>query len=169
MGGHEAVKSRILEDVWLGFEMARHKKRQATVDLSRMVACRMYEGLGDVWEGFTRFVYSVASVSTWVLGLMMLAGFGLFVAPFLWVAWHFLATSGGYDWLLLIIIIQLLVIMLMRLLIDRRFHNSRLYSLSHPVGVSFMLLSSVCGIAKRFTGTGVYWKERQYIPESGID
>jgi chlorobactene glucosyltransferase len=169
MGGHEAVKSRILEDVWLGFEMARHKKRQATVDLSQMVACRMYEGLGDLWEGFTRFIYSVASLSTWILGLMMLAGFGLFVAPFLWVAWHFLAMSADYDWLLLIIIIQLLVIMLMRGLIDHRFHHSRLYSLSHPVGVSFMLLAGVCGVAKRFTGAGVYWKQRRYIPESGIE
>jgi len=42
MGGHEAVKSRILEDVFLGLEMARHGHRQGVVDLSRMVSCRMY-------------------------------------------------------------------------------------------------------------------------------
>ena len=49
MGGHEAVKSRILEDVWLGFEMARHKKRQATVDLSQMVAYTIFRGIHEKW------------------------------------------------------------------------------------------------------------------------
>jgi len=169
IGGHEAVKSRILEDVWLGVEMARHNKRQATVDLSQVVACRMYEGLGDLWQGFTKWVYSVGSLSPWILGLMMLAGFGLFVAPFLWMAWHFLAVPTDYDWLLLIIIVQLLVIILMRGLVDHRFHHSRLYSLSHPLGISFMFLSGVYGATRRLTGAGVCWKRRLYTPESGIN
>jgi chlorobactene glucosyltransferase len=169
IGGHEAVKSRILEDVWLGFEMARHNKRQATVDLSQMVACRMYEGMGDLWEGFTKWIYSVGSLSHWILGLMMLAGFGFFIAPFLWLALHFLAVPVDYNWLLLIISIQLLVIMLMRGLIDHRFHHSRLYSLSHPVGISFMLLCAVYGATRRITGAGVHWKQRLYTPESGIE
>ena len=169
IGGHEAVKSRILEDVWLGFEIARHGKRQATVDLSRVVACRMYEGLGDLWEGFTKWTYSVSSLSPWIFGLMMLAGFGFFIAPFALMAWHFSPVLADYDWFLLIIIIQLLVIMLMRGLVDHRFHHSRLYSMSHPVGISFMLLSGVYGATKRFTGAGVRWKQRLYRPESGIE
>jgi len=169
IGGHEAVKSRILEDVWLGFEIVRHGKRQATVDLSRVVACRMYEGLGDLWEGFTKWTYSVSSLSPWVFGLMMLAGFSFFIAPFALMAWHFSPVLADYDWFLLIIIIQLLVIMLMRGLVDHRFHHSRLYSMSHPVGISFMLLSGVYGATKRFTGAGVRWKQRLYTPESGID
>ena len=169
IGGHEAVKSRILEDVWLGFEIARHGKRQATVDLSRVVACRMYEGLGDLWEGFTKWTYSVSSLSPWIFGLMMLAGFGFFIAPFALMAWHFSPVLADYDWFLLIIIIQLLVIMLMRGLVDHRFHHSRLYSLSHPVGISFMVLSGVYGATKRFTGAGVRWKQRLYRPDSGIE
>ena len=169
IGGHEAVKSRILEDVWLGFEIARHGKRQATVDLSRVVGCRMYEGLGDLWEGFTKWTYSVSSLSPWIFGLMMLAGFSFFIAPFALMAWHFSPVLADYDWFLLIIIIQLLVIMLMRGLVDHRFHHSRLYSMSHPVGISFMLLSGVYGATKRFTGAGVRWKQRLYTPESGIE
>ena len=169
IGGHEAVKSRIIEDVWLGFEMASSGKRQATVDLSRLVGCRMYEGLGDLWEGFTKWTYSVASLSPWILGLMMLAGVGLFVVPFLWMAWHFLTVPTSYDWFLGIIIVQLLVIMLMRGLVDHRFHHSRRYSLSHPVGISFMCISGVYATAKRYTGAGVHWKQRVYTPESGIE
>jgi len=168
IGGHEAVKSRILDDVWLGFEMARHGKPQATVDLSQLVACRMYEDLGDLWEGFTKWTYSICSLSPWMLGLMMLGGFSFFVAPFLWLAWHFLPVPTAYDSFMLIII-QLVVIMLMRSLVDHRFRYSRLYCLSHPVGISFMLLSGVYAAIKRFTGAGVQWKQRLYTPESGIE
>jgi chlorobactene glucosyltransferase len=168
IGGHEAVRSRILEDVWLGFEMARHGKPQATVDLSQLVACRMYEDLGDLWEGFTKWTYSVCSLSPWMLGLMMLGGFSLFIAPFLWLAWHFLPVPTAYDSFMLIII-QLVVIMLMRSLVDHRFRYSRLYSLSHPVGISFMLLSGVYAAIKRFIGAGVCWKQRLYTPKSGIE
>jgi chlorobactene glucosyltransferase len=168
IGGHEAVRSCILDDVWLGFEMARHGKPQATVDLSQLVACRMYEDLGDLWEGFTKWTYSVCSLSPWMLGLMMLGGFGFFVAPFLWLAWHFLPVPIVFNSLMLIII-QLVVILLMRCLVDRRFRYSRLYSLSHPVGISLMLLSGVYAAIKRFTGAGVQWKQRLYTPESGIE
>ena len=148
--------------------MARHGKPQATVDLSQLVACRMYEDLGDLWEGFTKWTYSICSLSPWMLGLMMLGGFSFFVAPFLWLAWHFLPVPTAYDSFMLIII-QLVVIMLMRSLVDHRFRYSRLYCLSHPVGISFMLLSGVYAAIKRFTGAGVQWKQRLYTPESGIE
>ncbi|MHB8086480.1 MAG: glycosyltransferase family 2 protein, partial [Dehalococcoidia bacterium] len=34
IGGHEAVKSRIMEDVWFGIEMSGHGRRTLAVDLS---------------------------------------------------------------------------------------------------------------------------------------
>ncbi len=167
IGGHEAVKSRILEDVWLGFEMARRGKRQGVVDLSPVVACRMYEGVGELWQGFTKWTYSVGSVSCWLLGLLMVGGIGLFVAPFVLTAWHFSPLRGSYDWSALVVM-QVVVVLLMRALVDHRFHHSRLYSLSHPAGISFMLLSGVYGSVRRLTGTGIQWKQRVYTPTSGV-
>jgi len=167
IGGHEAVKSRIIEDVWLGFEMAHHGKRQAVVDLSQVVTCRMYEGIGDLWEGFTKWIYSVTSLSPWIFGLMMLGGLGFFIIPFVLIAWYFAPVFTGYDWFMLIVM-QVVIIMLMRVLIDSRFHYSRLYSLLHPAAISFMMLSGVYGAIRAVTGTGVRWKQRLYTPVSGI-
>lgn len=168
IGGHEAVKSRILEDVWLGFEMVRRGKRQGVVDLSDVVACRMYEGVGDLWEGFTKWTYSVGSFSSWVLGLLMVAGVSLFVAPFVLVACHFSPMPGTYGWSA-VIVLQVVAILLMRILIDHRFGHSYLYSLSHPAGISFMMFSGVYGGIRRLNGSGVQWKERLYTPRSGIE
>lgn len=168
IGGHEAVKSRILEDVWMGFEIARHGKRQAVVDLSQVVSCRMYEGTGDLWEGLNKWTYSVTSISPWIFGLMMLAGISFFIAPFILMAGHFLPVLPDYGWSVLIAM-QVVVILLMRALVDHRFHHSRLYSLSHPAGISFWLLCCVSGAVKRLTGGGVHWKQRHYTSKSGIE
>jgi len=61
IGGHEAVKSRILEDVWLGREVARHHYRQLTLDLSPLVSCQMYREFGTMWDGINRWFYVAAS------------------------------------------------------------------------------------------------------------
>ncbi|MFC2059432.1 glycosyltransferase, partial [Chloroflexota bacterium] len=168
IGGHEAVKSRIIEDMWLGFNMVRHGKRQEAMDLSPVVSTRMYQGLGELWDGFTKWVYSVVRLSPWGLFLLMAAGFCLFVAPFILLVWHLLPPQAPFGWLQLLIV-QLMVIMLMRILVDHRFHHSRLYSVSHPVGISFMLLSCVYGAVRHLTGAGVRWKERLYKPGSEIN
>ncbi|MBE0481409.1 MAG: glycosyltransferase, partial [Dehalococcoidia bacterium] len=85
IGGHEAVKSRVLEDVWLGFEMAKHRYRQLTLDLSKHVSCQMYREFGSMWDGIARWLYMVASVSAVLfLGIMAVASL-LLLAPFLFL------------------------------------------------------------------------------------
>jgi chlorobactene glucosyltransferase len=168
IGGHEAVKSRILEDVWLGLGMARHGKRQAVVDLSEIVSCRMYEGLSELWEGFSKWTYSFASLSLWLPVMIILVGASLFLAPFVLMAWHYAPFLSDFDWSMLIIL-QVLIILLMRVLVDHRFGNSRVYFLSHPASISFILLSCAYGSVRRFTGGGVHWKERLYSPKSGVE
>jgi chlorobactene glucosyltransferase len=167
IGGHEAVKSRILEDVSLGLEMTNRGHRQGVVDLSHMVACRMYEGVGQLWEGFTKWTYSLSSLYPVALFFLMVAAVGLFLVPFVLVAWHLSPVLGGVDWFT-IIVAQVLVILLMRALVDHHFGHSLVYTLSHPAGISFMLLSTAFGAAKRATGAGINWKQRRYPPTSGI-
>ena len=167
IGGHAAVKSRILEDIWLGFNLVRHGKRQQALDLSSLVSTRMYQRTGDMWEGFTKWVYSITRLWPWGLGLLMVAGFCFFVAPFLWLLWHFMPAQAAFDWPLLILV-QIAIIMLMRSMVDQRFHHSGLYSITHPVGISFMLLSCIYAAIRHMTGAGVCWKGRHYEPESHI-
>jgi len=167
VGGHEAVKSRILEDVWFGLEMARRGKRQGVVDLSGVVSCRMYEGVGELWQSFSKWVYSVSSAIRWAIGLAMLGFVGLFVAPFVLLAWHYSPMPGAYDWSVLIVL-QVVAMLIMRALVDQRFHHSQAYTLSHPVGLSFLVLSGVHGAVRRFTGAGIQWKDRLYTPRSHV-
>ena len=167
VGGHEAVKARIMEDVCLGFVMSHHGKRQAAVDLSEVVSCRMYEGVGDLWEGFTKWTYSLTSFMSWLFILIVVGAVALFVAPFVMVTSHLSPWLPDYEWFTLIVV-QVLLILVMRILVDRRFSYPRLYAISHPAGIFFLVLSCAWGGVRRFTGAGVSWKDRIYTPESKV-
>ena len=100
--------------------------------------------------------------------MIILVGTSLFLAPFVLMAWHYAPFLSDLDWSMLIIL-QVLIILLMRLLVDHRFGHSRVYFLSHPASISFILLSCAYGSVRRFRGGGVHWKERLYGPKSGVE
>jgi chlorobactene glucosyltransferase len=164
VGGHEAVRSKILEDIWLGFTMARHGKRLGVVDLSGVVSGEF----GDLWEGFGKFAYSIASLGTWLFVLIALGVMGLFVTPFILMASHLSPWLPKFgDWFA-IIVAQVVLILVMRILVDRRFSYKRRYFVSLPAGVLFLLASGVWAWKRRHTGGGVSWKNRTYKPDTKV-
>ncbi len=167
MGGHEVVKSRIVEDLWLGLETARRGKRQGVVDLSQVVACRMYTNVGELYHGLNKIFYSMTSLSPLLFILVIIVGSGLFLVPFVLVAGHFIPILPDWGWST-VIALQVALTLLMRLLIDLHFNQSRRYLLLHPAGVSFLVLCCFRGIIGRYTGSGVEWKQRHYTPDSKV-
>ena len=161
IGGHEAVKSRILEDMWLGVNAINGGKRQEALDLSNVVSTRMYRGVDDLWEGFTKWVYAIACISPLGLGLLMVTLCCAFVGPFLWLAWHFAPVQAPFDWFLLVLA-QVAIILLMRNMIDRQFRHSKRYAVTHPLGVAFLALSCVYAFVRHIAGEGIRWKGRVY-------
>lgn len=167
MGGHEVVKSRIVEDLWLGLEMARRGKRQGVVDLTQVVTCRMYTNLGELYHGLNKIFYSMTSLSPLLFMLVLIVGTGLFLIPFVLVAGHFIPILPDWGWST-VIALQVALMLLMRLLVDLRFHQSYRYVISQPVGISFLVLCSMRGAVSRLTGAGVEWKQRRYTHDSRV-
>ncbi len=168
IGGHMAVKSRILEDVWLGIEVNRHGGRHVAVDLSTVVSCHMYQSLGAMWEGFLKWIYSVAALSPVALVGLLVAGYVFFLAPFYWL-WNDLFVVAAPTGWRAIVIFQVVTILVMRWLVDNRFKEPLVSTLLHPLGFSFLFLASLHAGARRVTGAGVRWKKRLYRKESCVD
>ncbi|HUU64483.1 MAG TPA: glycosyltransferase [Dehalococcoidales bacterium] len=168
IGGHEAVKSRILEDVWLGVEISRSGGRQVAVDLSPAVSCNMYHNVGAMWEGFIKWVYSVLALSPPALAMMMAAAYFFFLLPF-YSLWRELFVVVAPSSLRAVIISQVAMILLMRWLVDNRFKEPFVSIFLHPVGLSFLFLASFCAVFRRAAGAGVRWKERLYSRESNVE
>lgn len=168
IGGHEAVKSHILEDVWLGMEMARHHYKQVTLDLSRLVSCHMYTGFGPMWDGITRWLYMISSVSTLAFLGIMATVLLLFLAPFLWLIYGLLLAQPALAWEVLVIL-QVTIVFLARFLAGRRFSQSKTSIILHPFGVVFLLLVGFYATYQHLRGGGVKWKGRVYEAESHVN
>jgi chlorobactene glucosyltransferase len=166
IGGHKAVKSRIIEDVWLGVEINRSGSRHIAVDLSPVVSCNMYRDVGVMWDGFIRWMYSVASLSRIFLALLIVAGYFFFLSPFYWLWRELFVMPTGWG---PIIGFQVLVIFGMRWLVDSRFKEPLVSFILHPLGFSFLILTGLYAFSRQVVGAGVRWKDRLYSKESAID
>ncbi|MDL5050329.1 glycosyltransferase [Oscillatoria amoena NRMC-F 0135] len=54
LGGHEAVRNHLVEDVALARATLAAGRKLLNVDGTELVSCRMYHRFADLWEGFTK-------------------------------------------------------------------------------------------------------------------
>jgi len=166
IGGHRVVKSRIIEDVWLGVEISRSGSRHIAVDLSPVVSCNMYGNVGAMWEGFAKWIYSVAALSRPGLAMLLAAGYVFYLAPFYWLWRELFVAPTGWGAL---IIFQVVMVFGLRWLVDSRFKEPVVSAFLHPLGFAFLILVALYAGSRQVVGAGVRWKNRLYSKESAID
>ncbi len=84
VGGHEALRDSVIDDVALP-RLVRRKlhRRTEAVRADDFVSLRMYHGLGEIVDGFTKNMFFVLGRS-YVFGILMIvAGFVFHVLPYL--------------------------------------------------------------------------------------
>lgn len=167
IGGHEVVKARIMEDLWLGAEVHRQGGRVIAVDLSPVVACHMYNSFGAMWHGFAKSIYGVAAMSAVGLAGLMVMGFLFYLAPFCWLVYELFAGSATPSLWWVVVAAQVVLIILMRWLVDRRFREPAISAFLHPFGLTFFVLNGIYASSRRALGSGIEWKGRQYNSRSG--
>ncbi len=159
IGGHEAVRDHLVEDVALGRRMAERfgdGLRLLNCDGANVVRCRMYRSFPELWEGFTKNIR--AAFDTRVGAFV---GFGLmqvvcFVLPFFALPFAF-----GEAWWGKWVIAECALVWLMRIILTIRFSTSWLSCALHPVAHTLAVaigLNSWRLSKKR----GVTWKGRTY-------
>jgi chlorobactene glucosyltransferase len=171
IGGHESVKSRIMEDVWFGIEMHRHGLRILSVNLSGVLTTKMYSSMGTMAEGCIKWFYSVAALSPVAIVGSVLIAYIFFLSPFYWACArpvNSLISEGIImDWGA-VVLAQVAIILLMRITTDIYFRGSKISFLFHPLGISFLILAVIAGASRRALGVGVAWKDRVYHSISNI-
>jgi chlorobactene glucosyltransferase len=167
IGGHEVVKNRILEDIWMGIEVAKRGGRHLAVDLSSVVSCEMYPTPGAMLHGLVRCIYSVMAMSPLILLVcMVIAGFA-YIGPFYWLWDGFIVNAAPFVWQTLIVT-QLAILFFMRLLVDTRFKEPTISTWLHPFGITYLVVLVVYSIWRWVIGAGVSWKERAYGKEESV-
>lgn len=160
IGGHEAVRAHVVEDVTLGRQMAGRipeGERLFNCDALQFSTVRMYRSFAETWEGFTKNVraaFDDGEITFWLFGVAQAA---FFFWPF--VAIFFVA--GPLRW---VVGLQIAIIFLIRYLLAVRFRTSRFGALLHPAGVLLLMLIGL-NSWRLSKGRGVLWKGRTYKPE----
>ena len=166
IGGHEAVKSRVLEDIWLGTETTRLGGRHIAIDLSATVLCRSYSNIGEVWNGLSKSIYGVVAMAPIGLAALVVMATFFYLLPFLYL-WRALVGGHPFGWELLVFL-QIATTLVMRWRIDSHFHEAAYSMWFQFVGMLFYVIV-VCYSGYRWlTGAPVTWKDRTYNKQSAV-
>jgi chlorobactene glucosyltransferase len=153
VGGHEALRDSVIDDVALS-RLVRRKLRRRTeaVRADDFVSLRMYHGLGEIVDGFTKNLFFVFGRNYLTGIVMIIAGFVFHILPYL------LALRG--DWLAIATVVLITVTRLVLFASLRYSLVSAIFL--HPVMLAawiFITLRSMwyTGVLRRLS-----WRGRTY-------
>jgi chlorobactene glucosyltransferase len=165
VGGHEALKDRVLEDL----ELARRvKQRGFRIHFSYgggIVRCRMYRSLGDMINGWTRSLFPLLDYN-WMALLRVVLGLGLFsVFPvvLLFCSFFLMLIKSVFLHVLVFALAVGLVILLLfsKWKRFRRLNYPRASTFLYPLGAAFSMVLFLFSTYRTLRG-GIRWKGREY-------
>jgi chlorobactene glucosyltransferase len=154
MGGHRAVGEHLVEDIALAREVAKRIPdgwRLVTCDGTRLVSCRMYTSLGQIWEGFTKNLWPVFDGDWAGFWLAVIWQFLVCVLPFVIIAFYSrpeLYLVAG-------------ILLCLRVVAALRFKTSWLSVCFNPIGYALALSIAVNSFWQA-KSKGIRWKDRIY-------
>jgi chlorobactene glucosyltransferase len=165
LGGHEAVKGRVLEDVLLARAVKAAGYRMIFVDALELIHCRMYRSFADVWAGFSKNLFAFYNYSLPFALIALSLNLLLFVMPPLLLLASL--TIPFQPAVLFCAASAYLLAVLMRILLTLRFTRSQrglmlALCLLHPISVVLECLILLNSIRWHHRKQGTVWKGRQY-------
>jgi chlorobactene glucosyltransferase len=164
-GGHQAIKSSVVEDLALARLTKAAGYRMAFVDAFDLVSCEMYASFADTWRGFSRTFFSFYSYSLILSIFIMLTDILLFIIPPGLLLAALFARFPSY--ILSISLINYSIAVLMRILLAIRFTRKEkllavFLCLLHPVAILLGCLILLNSMRWHYRKQGTAWKGRSY-------
>lgn len=164
IGGFESVKSEVAEDLKLA-EILKSKKYKLRIDYAEFIETRMYSGFWEIWEGFTKNLFSGMkfSIAKTVFGSVSILLFGV-LPPFLVLVFFVVGNYKLFFPCLAIYILQSLIF----IFINLKWRGKLFYALLTPIGLALFVAILINSTLKILSGKGVVWKGRAIYEKGGI-
>jgi chlorobactene glucosyltransferase len=165
MGGHAAVKGKILEDVHITKKTKEMGYRYMIFDGRKIISCRMYNNFRQVFTGYSRFLFSAFDYNIFMLSLAIIFFILLFLLPNLF----FPVGLFIYHWpreILLPIVAQISIVSFIRMVNTFRFKEKLLDILLSPLSIVYIVFIAFNSVLQNKLGRGIYWRGRTYQAES---
>jgi len=164
VGGHEAVRNRIVEDYSLARLLKLAGLRIRIVTAQSTLGVRMYSGFREVWKGWRKNFYEVSDNHKLIRAtLRMLLLFFFLVLPFAVLGYGmFLIPRNPFNLYVFAGIFMVGLLWLGVMLFYRAVSVSRLYGLLFPLAVIIYIGIGFDSTVRGALGLGVPWKGRVY-------
>ncbi|HEY0428690.1 MAG TPA: glycosyltransferase family 2 protein [Pyrinomonadaceae bacterium] len=165
IGGFASVRHEIAEDLRLA-EILKKQKFNLRIDYApALITTRMYTSFREIWEGFTKNLFSGMkfSVTKTVLGTLSIFLFGVLPAFFALIFLAFDNFSFFAPFFLAYLLQASIFVFL-----HREWQGNALYALLAPCGLLMFLLILLNSTIKILSGKGVTWKSRPIYKQSGV-
>lgn len=161
IGGHEAVRTAMVEDVWLSRRVKERGYHLVIRDGGDMVSCRMYRSFREIWDGFSKNLFAGFQYSVPMIASVIFFNFLTSVVPFVLMVWG--AGSGAFaaPWFAYSMS-QVLIIIAIRVLFSSRFGLDLWSCLLHPLAMVVLIGIAINSCRWILTGGGTRWKGRVY-------
>ncbi len=161
IGGHGALKHRnaLVEDMTMAKATKEAGYLVSLVDISPIVACEMYDQPGQVWNGFAKNIYNGIGRSTSLLFTLFFFYFCLYVFP---IVIFLILLSQGQLWLASLALGVVVLGMLQKALVDRKFQVNGLWFLGISISTCLLIAIGIRSWFLGITSRGYEWKGRIY-------
>jgi chlorobactene glucosyltransferase len=161
VGGHEAVKRDILDDIGMARAMVAAGRTYRCLRMRELFYCRMYTGFADVWEGWSKNLFAGMRYSWVNAAVAVAATFAFSVSgPLLLLLSLALGLDAEWLWWGVVLTVQL---QLARGLMDHLNKLPLAFGLTHaPANV--LVMGLIVHSAVRTSRGNVSWKGRTYQP-----
>lgn len=162
IGGHEAVRDALVEDVWLARRLVRAGLRLVVRDGTGIVSVRMYQSFGEIWEGFSKNIFAGFEYVLPALALGLIFSFAAFAAPYFLLLAGLLFGLDFFAWVALPLL-QIAAVFLMRLLIRFRSREGLWPIFLHPLALLLFIGIALDSAYRILSRRGAVWKGRSYF------
>lgn len=155
VGGHEAVKSSLVEDIHIAQRLKRHGFRVLLTNITDYVQCQMYETSKETWEGFTKNIFvGIGRSIPIAIGLTIFYTL-FYIMPFIFV---FYGITIGQ----LLFMLPYAITVVHRMICDLTSKTPFYYSLAIPASAMVLVCILWRSIFLSKTGEAYTWKGRSY-------
>lgn len=152
IGGHEALKDAVIDDVGLAQKVRRSGRRTMAFLAHDLISLRMYHGGGEILDGFTKNIFTALGRSYTIALISIVAGFVFHILPYI------LAVTG--DWMS---IATVAIITATRLILFASLRYRLDYAVwAHPLMVAFWGIVTLRSLWVTGVRRQVHWRGRAY-------
>ncbi len=169
VGGHEAIRDKIVEDFELAKLLKQNGYRIGIADGRKLIRTRMYRDMGEIWEGWTKNIFPGIGHSWLVLARGVIGMFAWGLLPVVLLTYFVLSMllgNKGAGWGELATVLECLWLVSLNVVLSWK----ETVKLEIPRGYAFlfavsaaMFLAILLGSAYKVASKkGVTWKGRVY-------